>query len=134
MRFHEISSPPLTHDDLAMFEDHMMATYDLKFFNLQFNWVGDILLASIAVGHRKQGTGTKVMDELCKFADYYGRRIALTPDRKNPQSGTTSYNRLARFYRRFGFTRNTDYRISATLIRQPKMALEPRYPELYPAT
>src|SRR6185437_701428 len=115
MLLFEVLGPKLTPDDLAMFEDHMRSSYELYTFNLTLSRYGDIELHNIIVNKRKQGTGTQVMNELCKFADYYGVRILLSPDTKNRDTGTTSRNRLVNFYKRFGFVenkgRNKDFRI-----------------------
>jgi GNAT superfamily N-acetyltransferase len=125
MRLYEITAPrpTMTPDDLMMFEDHMKATYDLLSFTVQSHYLGDIVLASIVVRDKKQGTGTAVMQELCKFADHYGKRILLSPNVKDIYYGTTSRSRLVRFYKRFGFVenkgRNRDFRIGSAMIRNP---------------
>ena len=125
MLLFEVLGPKLTPDDLAMFEDHMRSSYELDTFNLTLSRYGDIELHNIIVNKRKQGTGTQVMNELCKFADYYGVRILLSPDTKNRDTGTTSRNRLVNFYKRFGFVenkgRNKDFRISYSMKRSPRI-------------
>ncbi len=125
----EVLGPKLTPDDLAMFEDHMRSAYDLKVFHVSLTHHNDIELGNIIVNNKKQGTGTSVLMELCKFADYYNARIILTPGLKDPNHGTTSRNRLVRFYKRFGFVenkgQNKDFRIRAGMIRNPHASVKP---------
>lgn len=52
---------------------------------------------------RKQGLGTKAMQDLVDLADQFGLMITLSPAK---EFGATSVERLRRFYRRFGFVRN----------------------------
>lgn len=119
----DVQSPGLTRDDLAMFEDHIRAAYDLTTFNLMLDYYNNIHLTNIVVRNKKQGTGTAVMNELAKFADAHGARIILSPGEKRDGTGTTSRNRLVRFYRRFGFLpnkgRHKDFRTLAGMIRRP---------------
>lgn len=56
--------------------------------------------------HRKKGIGSRVMEELCDFADQNNYWITLSVADKNTGIGTTSSGRLHSFYRRFGFVRN----------------------------
>ncbi len=73
---------------------------------------------------RKQGVGTAVMDELINYADQTNKRIILTPGQRDDRHGTTSRNRLVKFYKRFGFIenrgRNKDFTVSQSMYRDPK--------------
>ena len=70
---------------------------------------------------RKQGIGTKVMQEIVKYADQHNFRIRLTPDNS---IGGTSVSRLKSFYKRFDFVenkgRNKNFRFNETMYRNPK--------------
>ena len=72
-------------------------------------------------GHRKQGIGSEVMEELAAYADEVGKRMELSPGLKDPYHGTTSHGRLVKFYKRFGFVRNKgrnkDFELSSTMYR-----------------
>ena len=87
---------------------------------------GDITLHSLIVpkGRRKQGLGTEAMTSLAAYADQHGQRVILTVGQRDDHHGTTSSSRLRKFYKRFGFVenkgRNKDYRISASMYREPK--------------
>lgn len=65
-------------------------------------------LQSIVVpkSERKQGIGTKIMNLLTDYADETGKDMYLTPD---VGLGASSFNRLVKFYKRFGFEKNRDF-------------------------
>lgn len=85
-----------------------------------------IKLDTIIVGKENQGNGvgTKVLNELCEYADRLKKRIVLTPGLIDKRHGTTSQSRLIEFYKRFGFIlnkgRNKDFTISELTYREPK--------------
>lgn len=66
---------------------------------------------------RGQGKGTEVMNKVIEYSEEVNKPIYLTPD---TNFGGTSINRLKRFYRRFGFTKNTDQEVSHSMVRYPK--------------
>lgn len=84
-----------------------------------------IVVSSIIVPkpQRKQGIGSNIMQDIIDYADKFNRRIELSPGIKDEYQGTTSRNRLVRFYKRFGFRenkgRNKDYRMNETMFRNP---------------
>jgi predicted GNAT family N-acyltransferase len=69
---------------------------------------------------RKQGLGTKAMEDLTHFSDAFGMVMTLSPA---TDFGATSKERLKRFYRRFGFVsnkgRNKNWQISDSMYRLP---------------
>ena len=67
-------------------------------------------------GYRKQGVGSKVMTELCSFADHNNIILGLTPI---PDYGV-SKTALLKFYKKFGFKKNNDTSITGAMIRSPK--------------
>jgi len=85
-----------------------------------------IVLDSIIIPkeQRKQGIGTKIMEELINYADSVGKRFELSPGQKEDYHGTTSKGRLVNFYKRFGFKenkgRNKDFTTNKTMYREPK--------------
>lgn len=69
---------------------------------------GDYLeLSTIVIpkDKRKMGIGSEIISKLKKYADEVKKDIYLTPD---TSFGGTSFQRLARFYKRMGFKRNKD--------------------------
>lgn len=66
---------------------------------------------------RKNGIGTKALNKLIKYADNIGKDIRLTP---STDFGGTSTARLEKFYRKFGFEKNKDYRYRDTMVRYSK--------------
>ena len=66
------------------------------------------------------------MQALCEHADKYGLRLTLTPAMKNDRMGTTSTNRLIRFYKRFGFVENkgrhSDFTANQQMLRLAQKA------------
>ena len=68
---------------------------------------------------RNLGTGSKVMDDVTKWADESGETVALTPS--SDFGGSKA--KLVPFYKRFGFVenkgRNKDYAISESMYRLP---------------
>lgn len=66
------------------------------------------------------GIGTKVMKELCEWADKHNIVLSLTPD--NYQG--TSVVFLRKWYRTFGFKpnkgRNKDFRTQQAFVRKPE--------------
>jgi GNAT superfamily N-acetyltransferase len=76
----------------------------------------------VGKGDRKQGRGTRAMQDLTRFADALGWKTILSPE-PIPRQGTTSRDRLVRFYKRFGFVenrdRNKDFRFMEGMWREP---------------
>ena len=94
---------------------------DLK-ITYQTSDVPAIYLSSIVIHdeYRNQGIGTKVMNDLIKWADHYNAVITLTPE----NTWGSNVTRLKKFYKKFGFVmnkgRNKDYRFIGSMIRYPK--------------
>ena len=101
-------------------------------YNLKSLFLGDmasrnaIELHSIIVNREDQGkgTGSKVMQELIKYADDNGKIMVLDPGLLDKQHGTTSQSRLRKFYKQFGFIdnkgRNKNYEFRNLMIRYPQ--------------
>lgn len=68
---------------------------------------------------RNQGTGSKAMQDIIKYADSQNKTIALTPS----SDFGGNKNRLTGFYKKLGFVenkgRNKDYEISESMYRAP---------------
>ena len=81
-----------------------------------------IILSALVVdkAHRKEGVGSKFMDELINIADRLRAIVLLTPS----SDFGGNVNKLRKFYSNFGFKRNLgrnkDYRFSEAMIRLPK--------------
>jgi len=71
-------------------------------------------------GRRRQGLGTKAMEDLTEYADRYSLLMTLSPA---TDFGGTSVERLKRFYRRFGFVsnkgRHKDFTLHDSMYRRP---------------
>jgi len=80
-----------------------------------------IYLSKIKVDNKKQGQGTKVMDDLISYADETQQTITLTP---SLDYGASSIKRLKDFYKRFDFVenkgRNKDFEFRDAMYRNPK--------------
>lgn len=80
-----------------------------------------IYLSKIRVDNKKQGQGTKVMDDLISYADETQQTITLTP---SLDYGASSIKRLKDFYKRFDFVenkgRNKDFEFRDAMYRNPK--------------
>ena len=80
-----------------------------------------IYLSKIIVDNKKQGLGTKAMDDLISYADKTQQTITLTP---SLDYGASSIKRLKDFYKRFDFVenkgRNKDFEFRDTMYRIPK--------------
>ena len=65
--------------------------------------------------------GTRLMEEICKWADNNLATLTLTP---STSFGATSTERLARFYKRFGFVqnagRNSNFATRQSMYRNPE--------------
>jgi GNAT superfamily N-acetyltransferase len=89
---------------------------------------GDLTLSRIEVpkGQREKGIGTKVMEEITKYADENGKRIILSPTK---EFGATSVDRLRAFYKGFGFVENKgnnkDFTIKELMYRLPSVEAKP---------
>jgi GNAT superfamily N-acetyltransferase len=111
-------------------EDEIKAQHgvDLNIYHDSKN--NDIHLAHISVpkGKRKQGIGSAAMKHLTAYADKHGHRIRLDLADRDYSFGTTSKNRLRRFYGRFGFVsnkgRNKDFTIRSSMYRKPSTMTE----------
>lgn len=106
-------------DDLTVFD-----------LTLERSRPGVVRLESLAVrrGAARAGLGSKVMGELTRWADRNGLRLELSTAPKGYQptkesTKTTSEDRLTKFYRQFGFIRNTgrnrDFTTRASMYREP---------------
>jgi GNAT superfamily N-acetyltransferase len=126
-----VSDDPISYlDDVGVDYDTILHT-DLKEGKyLDFNDVVDddtslevydtgdyLILQTIIVPkeNRKMGYGTEIMEKLLKYSDKVKKDIYLTPD---TGYGATSFNRLVKFYKRFGFVKNNDYSISEFMVRK----------------
>lgn len=111
---------------LKTFQDRLIEKYGLRTLFLSTRGDDTIKIDMIEVekDERKQGIGSKVMEEITDYADKHGLRIILTTGLQDSRRGTTSASRLKKFYKRFGFVenkgRNKDFTISENMYRDPK--------------
>lgn len=92
--------------------------YDVKLFIYYNKFANTIILSQIIVEKkdRNKGIGTKVMNEICNFADKNNLRIALTPS--GDFGGSKS--RLISFYKNFGFKNYKGYEFRESMVREPE--------------
>ncbi len=114
----------LTLDILSRYlEKRHGATVDL------FSHGNDIHVLNVIVPKhkRKQGIGTSIMRTINGYADAHGKRVLLNVADKDDYHGTTSRNRLLRFYKGLGYIHNKgrkkDFTISSHMYRNPKTTL-----------
>ena len=67
---------------------------------------------------RNSGLGSKIMTRITEYSDTQNLKIYLTPSK---DFGATSISRLEKFYKSFGFVKNTDKsETKDTMVRLPK--------------
>lgn len=116
--------------EVSAFAERVKQQLGLEEFDLRALKNNVIELELILVPRKMlgQGLGTKALELLTQFADSKGARLALQTAGKDKRKdwGTTSKDRLKRFYRRFGFVPNQgrykDYTLSIyhNMYRNPK--------------
>jgi predicted GNAT family acetyltransferase len=115
----------LFKESIDSWANQIESKYDLKVFFVAEH-KDKIKLSSIIVKPEDSGngTGSKVMQELCDYADKNQKTIILTPAVKDDKQGTTSQSRLIDFYKKFDFVlnkgRKKDFTISELMYRLPK--------------
>lgn len=115
-------------EDIESFANMIKEKYGLLKFDLYLNRYGQIELQMIEVPktERSVGAGSAAIKELINYADRNGHLIWMSIADKNATTGTTSKNRLKKFYKQFGFVenkgRNKDFSLSryAEMYRLPK--------------
>lgn len=110
---------------LKSFEEELQKKYGLSHLRL-YKKGNDLILDMIVVpkDKRKQGIGSKVLEDITHYADVNGLRTLLTTAVKDDYHGTTSGTRLKAFYKKFGFVENKgrykDFTTTHNMIREPK--------------
>lgn len=94
---------------IEAFIDKLNNKYDLAKLSMSEN-TEKIEIKNIVVNSKKNGVGTEVLKEIIKYADNKNKVITLDPE-VNRREGTTSKNRLIRFYKSFGFVENKGKKI-----------------------
>ncbi len=92
--------------------------YDVELF-IYYSKIQNVLVISsiiIPKEKRNQGIGTKVMNEICDFADKNNLAIILTPS----SDFGGNKKRLIKFYKYFNFVKNKDYKYRELMIRHPQ--------------
>jgi hypothetical protein len=81
-----------------------------------------VTISMISVPEKGKGTGSKILEMICKYADLNQLKLVLTPEKIE---GTSSVERLERFYKRFGFVKNKgkekDFSFMDAMYRNPKL-------------
>lgn len=96
---------------------------NLEKFNV-YEFGNKISIDLIVVKTKNEGIGTKVIQDICDYADFKNKTIILTPS--GDFGGSVS--RLKKFYKRFGFVENSgknkDFEIFEKMYRIPKTNLK----------
>ena len=114
-----------SEDSLEKFQESLLKKFPLEHLRL-YRKGSDLILDMVVVNksERMQGIGSKVLEEICDYADQNHLRILLTTAVKDNYHGTTSMNRLKDFYKKFGFVenkgRNKDFTTLHNMIRNAK--------------
>lgn len=109
-------------------QNQLVKKHNLETLFLSEKSNGSIEISMIEVPKemRKQGVGSSAMQDLIDYADKNQKRLELTPGLEDANKGTTSKQRLKKFYKRFGFVenkgRNKDFSTMSGMIRDPKAA------------
>lgn len=98
--------------------DELRSKYGVDLYVYYSSLQHVLIISSIIVPKEKRnrGIGTKVMEEICDFADKHKLNILLTP---TSEFGGNK-RRLIQFYKSFGFEKNKDYRYRESMIRKPQ--------------
>ena len=91
---------------VSILERALQLKYNKYLEDLMFYYddsINGIFLSDLYIKneYKGQGYGTKIMNELIKFADIYNMAISLIPVSEN-----TSSEKLIEFYKKFGFIEN----------------------------
>ena len=93
---------------------------NLEKFNV-YEYSDKISIDLLVIKEKGNGVGTKVMNEICDYADSKNLTIILTP---STDFGGSSISRLKEFYKRFGFVENSgknkEFGIFEKMYRKPK--------------
>lgn len=91
---------------VSILERALQLKYNKYLEDLMFYYddsINGIFLSDLYIKkeYKGQGYGTKIMNELIKFADIYNMAISLIPVSENTYS-----KKLIEFYKKFGFVEN----------------------------
>lgn len=91
---------------VSILERALQLKYNKYLEDLMFYYddsINGIFLSDLYIKneYKGQGYGTKIMNELIKFADIYNMSISLIPVSENASS-----EKLIEFYKKFGFIEN----------------------------
>lgn len=112
---------------IKIFEDFLNEKYILQELEREFDITLNLFdhdtylqLSDIIIPkeNRGKGLGSKIMNRITDYADTQNLKIYLTPSKS---FGASSISRLEKFYKTFGFVKNTDKSETRdTMIRLPK--------------
>lgn len=101
--------------------DDMRRNYDID--ELTISRMSDeryIILNKIVINNRNEGSGTRLMNDLCRYCDNTDKILCVTPD---TTFGASSVSRLKSFYKKFGFIENkgrhSDFMHRESMYRKP---------------
>ena len=91
---------------------------DIKLFYYPITANEDVIMLNyleVNKTHKNSGIGSRIMEDLIKFAD--NQSFILTLDTTDKFGSSTS--RLKEFYKRFGFKENKEKRFNKEMVRMP---------------
>lgn len=114
----DIDIPGLVEEAFKL-KKELESKFDLEKTNV-YEFTDKISIDLIVVKDKNNGTGTKVMEYVCKYADKHNKIIILSPS----SDFGGNKNKLIKFYKKFNFVenkgKNKDYEIFETMYRTPR--------------
>ncbi len=107
----ELAVDAPTHDEVDEFEEDLKNDLGLAKLSLWYMPSPRLLgvkLIAVEPDKQGQGIGTQAMKRITGFADKHKLKLILTPAEADKRFGTTSKERLVKFYERFGFVKKGD--------------------------
>jgi hypothetical protein len=107
--------------DITELSNFLKNKYDLKKLYLSEN-LNEVSINNIIVNNKNNGIGSAIIQEIIDYADKNNKKVLLNAE-VNKAEGTTSKNRLIKFYKRFSFVenkgRNIMYEVNYSMYRLP---------------
>jgi len=111
-----------TAEELRKFVELTYPGVDLSVYDSTYGQETHVSMIEVPKQNQREGTGSKIMQMVCDYADQHGRILTLSPEHCG--HGQPSKAKLTDWYRSFGFVpnkgRNKDFRFRCLMLRRPK--------------
>jgi len=108
--------------DYRELESYLEQKYNLTLMLSEYK--NKLKVHNIISNEKNKGNGTNAMIEIVNYCNDNNLTLVLSPANKDDAHGTTSRNRLVKFYKRFDLIenkgRNKDFTISESMYKTPK--------------